>query len=105
MASWADNVRRERRETAPWHYVDIPIEASAFDEARDGKEHKNVIDKINDFAKVLADDNAPKTERRDALKFSCIFWGTCISHCTAPNAITTRAAMGGWCSFSISRGQ
>jgi hypothetical protein len=34
IASWADNVRRERKRNAPWHYVDIPMEASGFDEPR-----------------------------------------------------------------------
>jgi len=27
VASWADQIRRERRATAPWHYVDIPVES------------------------------------------------------------------------------
>jgi hypothetical protein len=75
VASWADNVRRERRETGPWHYVDIPVDAPAFDEKRDGKDHNNVIEKINDFAKVLADRDASKAERRDALKFLLHFVG------------------------------
>jgi hypothetical protein len=75
VASWADNVRRERRETAPWHYVDIPVDAPAFDEHRDGKDHNNVIDKINDFAKMVADRDASKAERRDALKFLVHFVG------------------------------
>jgi hypothetical protein len=25
IASWADDIRNERRETAPWHYVNIPL--------------------------------------------------------------------------------
>src|SRR4051812_7228198 len=44
VASWADQIRRERPDTAPWHYVDIPIDADAFDEARDGRNGDNVID-------------------------------------------------------------
>jgi hypothetical protein len=35
VASWADEVRRERRETAPWHYVTIPHDAQGFDRERD----------------------------------------------------------------------
>ena len=27
IASWADDIRRERRDTAPWHYVNIPLGA------------------------------------------------------------------------------
>jgi len=75
IASWADNVRRERRETGPWHYVDIPVEASGFDEQRDGQHGNNVIDKINDFAKVVADRHASKADRGDALKFLVHFVG------------------------------
>ena|SRR5579862_3156935 len=52
IASWADNVRRERRQTSPWLYVDIPVEAPGFDEKRDGQKGNNVIDKSNDFARV-----------------------------------------------------
>src|SRR5688500_888706 len=67
--SWADEVRRERKETAPWHYVSIPVEATTYDSAKHGKDGENVIDAIERFAKVLADKNAPKEERAEALKF------------------------------------
>jgi hypothetical protein len=69
IASWADNYRREHRETAPWHYVDIPVDAETFDEGRDGKNGNNVIDKIGDFEKVLVDKTAPIEKRAEALKF------------------------------------
>ena len=35
IASWADNIRREKRSTGPWHYVDIPTTQPSFDEDRD----------------------------------------------------------------------
>src|SRR3982751_904891 len=35
VASWADEVRDGRPETAPWHYVDIPLDAKAYDARRD----------------------------------------------------------------------
>ena len=34
VANWADEVRGARGETAPWHYVDVPIEADEFDAER-----------------------------------------------------------------------
>src|SRR4051812_28669498 len=46
VCNWADQVRRERRDTAPWHYVDIPVTATAFEEKRDGDGGKNVIDAL-----------------------------------------------------------
>ncbi len=60
VASWADQVRRERRESAPWHYVNIPIDAAGYDPAAHGNNGENVIDAIERFAKVLADKSKPK---------------------------------------------
>jgi|SRR5947209_1507576 len=87
IANWADNVRRERSETGPWHYVDIPTDAPAYDKQRDGQQGNNVIDKINDFAKVLANKNASKAERADALKFLVHFVGDLHQplHCAERN--------------------
>jgi hypothetical protein len=34
FVSWADQIRRERRETAPWHYVTIRIDAPDYDPKR-----------------------------------------------------------------------
>jgi hypothetical protein len=34
IASWADDIRRERRDTAPWHYVNIPL-GSTYNASRD----------------------------------------------------------------------
>jgi hypothetical protein len=87
IASWADNVRRQRSETGPWHYVDIPVEAAAFDEQRDGQKGNNVIDKSNEFEKVLADHKAPKEKRVEALKFLVHFVGDLHQplHCAERN--------------------
>lgn len=35
IASWANNIRREKRSAGPWHYVDIPTDAAGLDEERD----------------------------------------------------------------------
>jgi len=75
IASWADNIRRERRNTASWHFVEIPADAAGFDEQRDGKHGNNVIDKINQFERVLSDHNASKEKRGEALKFLVHFVG------------------------------
>ncbi|CAN5406972.1 S1/P1 nuclease [soil metagenome] len=75
IASWADQIRRERRATAPWHYVNIPVDAAAFDAKRDGKNGENIINKIVAFEKFLADTTAPKRDRTDALKFLVHFVG------------------------------
>lgn len=75
VASWADEVRRERRSTAPWHYVNIPYDADAFDRERDGKNGANIIDAIEQQAKILADNSQPREKRAEALKFIVHFVG------------------------------
>src|SRR4051812_21774546 len=75
IANWADELRREKRETAPWHYVNIPVGASVFDTKRDGNRGNNVIDKIEAFEKTLSDKAAPRVDRVDALKFLTHFVG------------------------------
>src|SRR5687768_12079862 len=75
VVNWADEIRRERRETAPWHYVNIPHDAEAFDRGRDGRDGDNVIDAIERQAKVLADKTQPREKRMEALKFVIHFVG------------------------------
>ncbi len=69
VVSWADQVRRERRETAPWHYINIPVDSDGYDAKRDSKDGNTVIGAVEKFAKVLADKRAPKDDRLEALKF------------------------------------
>src|SRR5262245_61599707 len=37
IASWADDIREERPETARWHYVRIPRDVQRYDPSRDCK--------------------------------------------------------------------
>lgn len=69
VASWADEERRVERETAAWHYVNIPHDANAFDRQRDGTNDANVIDAIELQAKILADKSQPREKRVEALKY------------------------------------
>jgi hypothetical protein len=87
VAVWADQVRSERPETYGWHFVDIPMEGSGFSEQRDcyrpqekhphsQQDHHNcVVDRITMFEQVLADRNAPREGRIEALKFLVHFVG------------------------------
>ena len=87
VAVWADDVRRDRPETYGWHFVDIPMDATGFSEQRDcfrpdGKRpysqqdhHNCVVDRITIFAQVLADRNAARQDRIEALKFLVQFVG------------------------------
>lgn len=87
IASWADLVRKDRPEAYAWHFVDIPKDAAGFSEERDcyrpqdkqkdaATDHHNcVVDRLEMFKKVLADENASKADRLEALKWIVHFVG------------------------------
>ena len=95
VATKADQIRSSRPETAPWHFVDIPKEEDAFDEARDCANDDCVIDRIEEFKGVLADTSASKAKRKEALIFLVHFVGDLHQpmHCaeaTLPNGQSDR---------------
>jgi S1/P1 Nuclease len=68
VSTWADEIRPQRRETAPWHFVDIPIRPpagtpAAYDAVRDCPRGDCVVAAIGHFAAVLRDNSAPPRER------------------------------------------
>ena len=81
IADWADEIKLERPETADWHFVDIPRDASGFSESRDCfhpdsrhaftqvDHHNCVVDRIEMFEQILGDKNAARENRIEALKF------------------------------------
>jgi hypothetical protein len=87
ISTWADEIRRERRETSGWHFVDIPWNASGFDNQRDcyhpngrfsstlGDHHNCIVDRIEMFKNALADRHASRNDRIEALKFLVHFVG------------------------------
>jgi hypothetical protein len=68
---WADKVRGRMRHTAPWHYIDIPLDEPKYDPkwSADDTKHGCVVDKINEFRKVVGDKSKSIDERRFALRF------------------------------------
>jgi hypothetical protein len=68
---WADENRRDRPETAPWHYVDVPLDEPRYDArfSANDEEHGCVVDKINEFRKTVKDQTKTIAERRSALRF------------------------------------
>ncbi len=75
VADWADEVRKEKPEWSPWHFVDIPFDAKAYDAQRDGKKGNNVIDKITHYAEVLSDRHETRAKRAESLKLLVHFVG------------------------------
>ena len=68
-ADWADQIRGQRRETAPWHYVNIPREASAYDSARDCKRGQCIVVALERQLEILRDPTRRAQVRGDALRF------------------------------------
>jgi hypothetical protein len=72
VASEADNLRNSRPETARWHYVNIPLTATAYDAARDCQPSPQgdcILAAIDRFAAILADRAKPDAARAEALTF------------------------------------
>ncbi len=68
---WADEHRRELPKTAPWHYVDVPLDEPRYHSVFSGDvaEKGYVVDKIHDFKVVVKDPNQSVEDRRIALRF------------------------------------
>ena len=68
-ANWADEIRDQRRDTAAWHYVDIPLEASGYDARRDCRGQDCVVAQIEKDLRVLSNHRAGEAARAEALRF------------------------------------
>lgn len=69
ISGWADQVRRQRSETAPWHYVDIPIDKPRLDMARDCEKDACVVAQIELEEAALRNPATPALQRRESLMF------------------------------------
>jgi hypothetical protein len=87
VSSWADEIRRSRPETGPWHYIDIPIDKPHLDMARDCPKGDCVIAKIEELQVTLKDPATAPEKRREALMFLIHFVGDMHQplHCSDNN--------------------
>lgn len=74
-STWADEIRPERRDTAPWHYVDIEIDSNGFDAARDCAHNDCVVRQIERDVSIIRDQSLAKPVRAEALRFLIHFVG------------------------------
>jgi len=74
ISTWADDIRSEHPETAPWHYVDIPLDADGY-EPKDCPDDNCVVEQIKKFARILGDPQQPFAARSEALRFLVHFVG------------------------------
>jgi hypothetical protein len=74
-STWADEVRGRMRHTAPWHYVDVPLDEPRYDDrfAGDTPEKGFIVPKICELKLVLKDRSKPIEDRRQALRFLAHF--------------------------------
>jgi hypothetical protein len=68
ISTWADDYRRDHRETGPWHYANVPITEPKFD-VRFIPPEGCVVTKVDEFRKILADPSTGRESRVQALKF------------------------------------
>lgn len=68
-STWADSIRPKRRETAPFHYVNIPTWAIRFEPREHCPDDACVIRAVERFRRVLADRAASPADRTEALRF------------------------------------
>ena len=69
VSTWADEIKRERGFTRPWHYVNIPITAAAYDPARHCPEGNCILGKLPRLIRQINDPAISRLKRREALMF------------------------------------
>ncbi|MFL5261619.1 MAG: S1/P1 nuclease [Anaeromyxobacteraceae bacterium] len=69
VATWADAEAKRRRETGPWHWVNIAAADGGYDRPRHCPAGDCIVARIEHFARVLGDRRAPRAERATALRF------------------------------------
>ncbi len=72
-STWADEIRRKRKNTEPWHYVNVDPSRDRID--LDCPEQGCVVSAIIKYSHVLRDKNASRQDRIEALKFVVHFVG------------------------------
>jgi hypothetical protein len=76
VASWADDIRDVRPDTYNWHFVDIPIHSSEYNEARDCKDTPKGDCLVHELRRLRTDVRcASGRQQVEALKFAVHFVG------------------------------
>ncbi len=70
ISNWADGAGLEaRRESGPWHYVNVPISGPGYRQEDCDEAKGCVTSKIGEFRAVLRDHSADPARRREALLY------------------------------------
>jgi len=71
---WADDIRRQRPETGPWHYIDYHFRSDGKPDANK-PDAENAVWAISKFSAILKDKSQPDAARSEALRFLIHFVG------------------------------
>ena len=68
-STWPDEVGRNIVDMNPYHFVNFPKDANTYDQQRDCKLRNCIIEAIGWYMQVLKSQDAPRNEKRTALRF------------------------------------
>ena len=68
VALWADQIKKERPETAPWHYVKFSA-AREWEESTPVLDGPNILTAVSELTDRLRNSSLSDSERREALMF------------------------------------
>ncbi len=71
---WADDIKPERRETSPWHYINAPPGTTDLSDL-ERPEQGDILTALERFMPVLSDATASEADRLEALRFVGHFVG------------------------------
>ncbi len=74
-SNWPDDIRRQRPETAPWHYINIPRGAAQLPLSEFCGDRGCVTSAIAEQLVILKDPNSAPATRADAIRFIVHFVG------------------------------
>jgi len=66
---WQDKAGRQIPDMDPYHFINFPKEANTYDQQRDCKLRNCIIEAIAWYVQVLKSADAPRSEKRIALRF------------------------------------
>ena len=75
VAVWADDVRRDRPDTAPWHFINVPIKVKRGFLASFCPSGGCITKRIPELVTVLRNPQSSRESREEALKFLVHFIG------------------------------
>ncbi len=68
-STWPDKAGRQIPDMDPYHFINFPKDANTYDQQRDCKLRNCIIEAIAWYMQVLKSPDAPRNEKRIALRF------------------------------------